>query len=296
MKILSGLKNPFIKERTRFNSRETLFGMFIKLILLCAACFFLVACTPIDNIATLSPVPTATASSVATVTPAGPNATITPLTLNLFPTRTPLPTRIVEHPTLIPISKGAEECFPPLVVADYPGYGEGFPTPQPILQAFPSGWNKVSTLPEEVQGKYYTTLVLTRPQKGYDEFWFSAFSTSDNTENSTYFIYRTDTKEWTRAPQPPGFSIFLDDSYGIWSKVISKDKDTPILYRLDETANSFVPVRDAANLLTNGEITSNIKVDGSGRFWFILSDPRGEHSSLYSFDPKTLESKSRLVT
>lgn len=298
MKIPSGRKNPFIREWVRFNSQEMLLGIFIKPILFCAACFFLVACTPTDNISTMTPVPTVTVSSTARATslpatPKSPNVTITPLTLHLFPTRTPLPTRIVEHPTLIPISKGAEECLPPLVVADYPGYGEGYPTPQPILQAFPPGWNKISTLSEKFQGKYDTRLILARPQNGYDEFWISVSTNPDNAENSNYFIYRTDTKDWAQAPQPPSGNLFLDDDYEVWAKAVSKDRVTSILYRLDETTNLFTPLKDNANLLSDGEITSNIKIDGGGRFWFIFKD-LWEKQALYSFDPITLEAKPRL--
>lgn len=264
--------------------------------LILLVCVSLIACARMDGFTNLTPAPIAAESPSATAIPVSATlagSTATPLTLHLPATKTPIPTRVIDYPNLIPISDGKGGCIPPLVIADYPGEGEANPTPQPVIQAFPPDWDKVSTIPEKFQGKYDMRLILARPQNGYDEFWIGVSTNPDNAENSNYFIYRTDTKDWAQAPQPPSGSLFLDDHYDVWAKAVSKDRVTSILYRLDETTNLFTPVKDNANVLSDGEITSNIKIDGGGRFWFIFKDLWGKQA-LYSFDPITLEAKLRL--
>lgn len=210
-------------------------------------------------------------------------------------TATPPPQELSIYPTFIPVSKGADGCISPLIVSGYPSQGEVVLTSPPKPLILPTGWDSVSMIPENLIGKNGASIILLRPRKGYDEFWIGVFNGPDDEASSNYLIYRTDTKEWSQAPIPPRFDIFLDANNGVWSKIISKDKSVPILYRLDESTNQFVPIMDKTNILNDGYIPSNIKVDANGLFWFILSDNDNKISSLYSFDPKTLEAKLHLT-
>lgn len=233
------------------------------------AVFFLNACNP--DKALSAELPSPTPLSIATTTS--------------VPSFSPPVVYFTETPS----SKMLNECIQPIVISGYQ-QGEGVPTPLPVPEVLPAGWDVVSTIPEEFKGKLGSGLLLVRPQQGYDELWISAFDAPYNDGDRKYLIYRTDTKEWLEAPQFPRSRIFLDNSNNVWANIVSKDKNTAVLYRLEEPANRFVPVMDKANELSDGQIPSDVKIGSDGLFWFIFRKDQ-DNTALYSFNPVTLEAK-----
>lgn len=186
-----------------------------------------------------------------------------------------------------------DSCIHPIVTEES-SVGETNPTPTPLAEVPPIGWEKISELPEEYKDKS-TNIVLIHPRVEYDDIWVSIPTSEYTDKNNIYLIYRTDTSEWRIVPTPPGFELFLDKNNEIWTSVNSQDENEPRLYRFDEKSEKYIPVIDRGKLLRQGNIESNIEIDSNGLFWFIfrdLDDTEASHQSLYSFNPSTLEATS----
>ncbi|MEW6028917.1 MAG: hypothetical protein ACOYZ8_06200 [Chloroflexota bacterium] len=213
----------------------------------------------------------------------------------LFPTATATPTLssyIPVNPVEAPAPNTATGCIPPIIISGYP-HGEIYITPSPKQNVLPSDWEMVSTVPDEFTGKLGSGLLLVQPREDHDEIWIDVYDDPIDNGDRKYYIYRTDTKEWRRAPTPPSSWVFLDSNNNVWAKTVSYDRSVPIFYRLDEAINRFVPVMDIAENLSNGHVPSGVKIGADGLLWFIFRDNQ-DKTSLYSFDPVTLEAKGHL--
>jgi hypothetical protein len=189
----------------------------------------------------------------------------------------------------LPSGPFPEACIPPIVISGYED-GETLVMPTQQDDVLPQGWDSVAEIPEAYRGSD-AYITLTRSFSGYDELWVSVRPEGASTSrNNQYLIFRTDTKEWKLAPNPPGFGLFLDEKQGVWVTVHTEEKDAPRLYRLDQNSGRYLPVLDVENLLGSGNIESAVKVGSDGLFWFIFRDAQDNtalHEALYSFDPAT---------
>jgi hypothetical protein len=198
-----------------------------------------------------------------------------------------------------PNPEALKGCIPPEFDSNYLRDKEIYITPSPEPTVIPTDWESVSNIPEGLQGKY-ATIGLVRARSGYDEFWIFVYADTDYHVNvndyrpSSYLIFRTDTKQWRQAPTPPSdWMLFLDANNDVWAT--APYESGPQLYRLDERANSFIPVVDTARELTKSGIEGDIKVASNGLFWFIFSGESWQKKYLLSFDPVTLDSKLHLT-
>lgn len=187
-------------------------------------------------------------------------------------------------------SKG---CIPPLVVSGYQ-QGEGVSTPLPVSDVIPLDWHKVSEIPEKFKDRIaYVSLIRSRI--GHDELWVGVHNRDEFTNtNDIFLVFQTDTQEWREVSFIPGFNLFVGKDQSIWVYTYSTSDTEPKFYRLDESDKQFVPVMDRTNELGAGHITSNIRVDRDGVFWFIFrnaDDATASNESLYSFNPQTQEAR-----
>lgn len=197
-----------------------------------------------------------------------------------------------------PASETLQKCIPPEFDSNYSRDAEIRITPSPDSTIIPVGWEIISTIPESMQG-IYATIELVRPQSEYDEIWFFVYADNDihadvkDYRPINYLIYRTDTKQWRQAPPPPSdWKLVLDPNNNVWSPSVYESG--PQLYRLDEFANSFVPIVDKNNELAKWGIKNSVKVAPNGLFWIVLQGPNWENNLLMSFDPVTLETTLHL--
>lgn len=219
-----------------------------------------------------------------------------PATVSASPTpyflSTHTPAQTLSKSTTYPATATAfskNGCIQPMVVGGYRTGGDA-PPPAPTPEVLPAGWEMVSTLPEKFIGKYGSYIDLLRPRADHDEIWISVRNNPHDDVDNNYYYYRFDTREWEPAPTPPGFDLFLDGDNNVWASVVSKGKNEPVLYRLDENANEFIPVVDKSNELSNGYIQS-LKIGSDGLFWLIFESDTDSSRLLYSFDPVTLVAK-----
>jgi len=196
-----------------------------------------------------------------------------------------------------PTTNNSDQCIPPLFTSSYP-YGDidgeaaaNISFDKPIIP--PIGWERVSEIPDEFisneDEQWYSSVFFTRTQPGYTEVW-SYVSDSDST--STY-IYRTDTKQWQLVPTTVRGDWFVDHENNVW--IIPfwfADKTQASLYRLDSD-NTVVPVVDSEHLLSNGQIDA-IQIGPDGVFWVQFYD-ESDNLSLYSFSPDTLKAELHLT-
>jgi len=196
-----------------------------------------------------------------------------------------------------PTTNNPDQCIPPLFTSSYP-YGDilgeaalNLSFDRPIIP--PIGWERVSEIPDEFTSSEneqgYSGIYFTRTRPGYTEVW-SLVNDSDST--STY-IYRTDTKQWQQVPIAVKGIYFLDRENNVW--IIPfwfMDKTQASLYRLDSD-NTVVPVVDSEHLLSNGQIKS-IQIGPDGVFWVQFYD-ESDNVGLYSFSPDTLKAELHLT-
>jgi hypothetical protein len=192
-------------------------------------------------------------------------------------------------PTRLPVHSQQTEtdnCIPPLTATYFP-VGETISPPKQDTVPLPSEWQPVSSIPE----KYLSSdsnlyLEFLANQAGRDEIWIYEFP------SRTYLIYRPDQNDWEElTPIPPGPTVFLDNNGNIWSLTGSQDPNK--LYRLNESQKRFEPMLGGNNVLFDMNILS-IKVANDNLFWMIARPPDNTSTSLFSFDPETLETKQAL--
>lgn len=222
------------------------------------------------------------------------NIPLAPTITPEYKIETPNPT-----PTVIddPLSntKVGDGCLPPIIETDRVIVPEGIiPTPRAEV-LLPIGWEEISKIPEEFKA-ISSYIQLMRHRSGFDEIWVGIYNGSSSVYVTS--IYRTDTKEWRDAPNPPGLSLFLDGDNNVWSDMYTEDKTAPRFYRLDQETNQFIPVMDKDNLLGGGHIASSVKIDSAGTFWFLFRDTDDNSASrisLYSFNPFTQKAERHSI-
>ena len=154
-------------------------------------------------------------------------------------------------------------------------------------------WELMSTIPSDL-AQAASDIVLRRTQPGYDEIWISAGRGEPGYEELKYYVFRTDSHDWTGVAAPPSPWLFVNSQNNVWAGSATRGENLPVLFRQD-AAGEFWPIIDRDGKLVNGSVvTSHVQVSPDGSLWFVFRDHENRET-LYSLDPRTLVAKARLT-